>query len=45
MDTLIPQVPEVSAEDIQARFKHEPLIKIEGEPDYVHMDDVRDELY
>ena len=45
MDTLIPQVPEVSAEDIQARFKHEPLTKIEGEPDYVHMDDVRDELY
>jgi len=45
MDTLIPQVPEVSAEDIQARFKHELLTKIEGEPDYTHMDDVRDELY
>ena len=45
MDTLIPQVPEVSAEDIAARFKTTTLTKIEGEPTYNEMDDIRDELY
>ena len=45
MDTLIPQVPEVSAEDITARFKTTTLTKIEGEQTYNEMDDIRDELY
>jgi hypothetical protein len=45
MDTYIPNVPEVSAEDIMARFKTTTLTKIEGEPTYIEMDNIRDELY
>ena len=45
MDTLIPQVPEVSAEDILARFKTTTLTRIEGEPAYTDMDEIRDKLY
>ena len=45
MDTLIPQVPEVSAEDIMARFKTTTLTKLEGEPAYPDMDEIRDKLY
>ena len=45
MDTYIPNVPEVSAKDIMARFKTTTLTKIEGEPTYIEMDNIRDELY
>ena len=45
MDTLIPQVPEVTADDIAARFQFETLSKIEGEPTYADMDTIRNELY
>ena len=45
MDTLIPQVPKVSVEDITAWFKTTTLTKFEGEPTYNEMDDIHDELY
>ena len=45
MDTLIPQVPEVAADDIAARFQFETLSRIEGEPTYSDMDIIRNELY
>ena len=45
MDTLIPQVPDVTADDIAARFQFDTLTKIEGEPDYAEMDVIRNELY
>ena len=44
MDTLIPQVPEVAADDIAARFKTIYLTTIEGEPTYREMGEIRDKL-
>jgi hypothetical protein len=45
MDTPIPQVPEVSADDIAAMFQFETLSKIEGKQTYADMDTIRNELY
>jgi len=34
MDSFIPTIPEVSADDIEAKFPHKVLTKIKGQPTY-----------
>ena len=43
-DTLIPKIPDVRAEDIQARFKVKSLPKIKGCPSYQPLDEIREML-
>ena len=45
MDTFMPTIPDVSAEELAARFKTSSLTKIDGPPTHADMNDIRDEIY
>ena len=45
MDTYVPITPDPNPDDIERRFKHPTLTKIEDEPDYKQMCIVREELF
>ena len=45
MDTYVPITPNPKPDDIERRFKHPTLTKIEGEPDYEQMCIVREEIF
>ena len=45
MDSFIPTIPEVSADDIEAKFPHKVLTKIEGQPTYAGFFKLREEVY
>ena len=45
MDTYVPIVPDPKPDEIEQRFKHPTLTKIEDEPDYEQMCIVRKELF
>ena len=44
VDTLIMRVPEVAADNIAARFETTSFTKIEDEPTYRKIDEIRDKL-
>ena len=45
MDTFMPTIPDVSAEELAARFRTSSLTKIDGPPTHADMDDIRNEIY
>ena len=45
MDTCVPIIPNPKPDDIERRFKHPTLTKIEDKPDYKQMCIVREELF
>ena len=45
MDTYVPIIPDPKPDDIEWRFKHLTLTKIEYKPDYEQMCIVREELF
>ena len=45
MDTYVPIIPDPKPDDIERRFKHPTLTKIEDEPDYEQMCTVHEELF
>ena len=45
MDSYVPSIPEPSSDDIEAKFPHKTLTKIEGQPTYADFHQLREELY
>ena len=45
MDTYVPIIPDPKSDNIERRFKHPTLTKIEDEPDYEQMCIIREELF
>ena len=45
MDTYVPIIPDPKPDDIDRRFKHPTLTKIEDKPNYKQMCIVREELF
>ena len=45
MDSFIPTIPEVSMDDIEGKFPHKVLTKIEGQPTYAGFFKLREEIY
>ena len=45
MDTYVPIIPDLKPDDIERRFKHPTLTKIEDEPNYEQMCTVREDLF
>ena len=45
MDTYVPIIPDLKPDDIERRFKHPTLTKIEDKPNYEQMCIVREELF
>ena len=45
MDSFIPTILEVSADDIDTKFPHKVLTKIEGQPTYAGFFKLREEIY
>ena len=45
MDSFVPTISEPATDAIEAKFPHKTLTKVEGQPTYVHVFLLREELY